>query len=167
MCRFLAFFIGGYMSNLQTLIGMRSLQDGVDYYAEVHTSPFNSYIHTIGMPFTAYGILLWICNVFQLTMEEAKCFLCAVLIIYTVHYSYINTYIALLVMTYYSVPVYFVIRDLPTYNEPLNGLGTAVSALVFQEVIGHYLGGDPPSRLEAIPNAILYAPYYSISHLFN
>ena len=36
--------------------------------------------------------------------------------------------------------------------------------MYLQEVFGHYIGGDAPSRVEAIPNAILYAPFYSISH---
>jgi hypothetical protein len=42
----------------------------------------------------------------------------------------------------------------------------AVIALTLQEVLGHWLSGDPQSRVEAIPNAILYAMYYSVSHIF-
>ena len=49
----------------------------------------------------------------------------------------------------------------------LTGLSISVSALLFQEVFGHYLGGDIPSRWEAIPNAILYAKYFAVSHIFN
>ena len=37
--------------------------------------------------------------------------------------------------------------------------------IIFQEVIGHTIGGDDQSRLEAIPNAIVYAMHYSISHI--
>ncbi len=40
-----------------------------------------------------------------------------------------------------------------------------VGSLVIQESIGHYIGGDPPSRPEAVPNAIVYACYYSVNHL--
>ena len=34
--------------------------EGVDYYAEVHLSKWNCWIHTFGMPFTFYGISCWV-----------------------------------------------------------------------------------------------------------
>ena len=46
-----------------------------------------------------------------------------------------------------------------------HGLSTSFYALFFQEIIGHTIGGDDQSRLEAIPNAIVYAMHYSVSHL--
>ena len=46
------------------------------------------------------------------------------------------------------------------------GLMISSSALIFQELIGHWVGGDIPSRVEAIPNAILYAKFFSLHHLF-
>ena len=46
------------------------------------------------------------------------------------------------------------------------GLIISSSALIFQELFGHWVGGDIPSRVEAIPNAILYAKYFSLHHLF-
>jgi hypothetical protein len=77
----------------------------------------------------------------------------------------------LLIGVYY--PVFIVSNEL--YNRNiykygrrycmLVGLVIACSALFMQEIIGHYIGGDQASRLEGIPNAILYAPYYSIAHL--
>ena len=45
------------------------------------------------------------------------------------------------------------------------GLVIMIGALFIQEYLGHYIGGDPVSRLEAVPNAIIYACYYSVSHL--
>ena len=45
------------------------------------------------------------------------------------------------------------------------GFSISFIALVFQEIAGHYYGGDDPSRLEAIPNAIIYAMYFSFSHM--
>ena len=47
----------------------------------------------------------------------------------------------------------------------LYGFSVATLALTIQEVFGHWLCGDPPSRIEAIPNAIWHAGYYSIWHL--
>ena len=46
------------------------------------------------------------------------------------------------------------------------GISVAVIALTIQEVMGHWIGGDDPSRLEAIPNAIWHAGYYSVYHIF-
>ena len=43
-----------------------------DYYAEVHTKPLNSYCHTIGMPFTIYGMLLWIPMIFERDYKDYK-----------------------------------------------------------------------------------------------
>mgnify|MGYP005658032695 FL=1 len=59
-----------------------------------------------------------------------------------------------------------------TYQESENkrelvnyGLKVSTLALFFQEIIGHTVGGDDQSRIEAIPNAIVYAMHYSLSHL--
>ena len=41
----------------------------------------------------------------------------------------------------------------------------AFTSLFIQEYIGHYLGGDIPSRIEAIPNAIVYANFF-MRHMF-
>ena len=51
-------------------------------------------------------------------------------------------------------------------NTAVYGFMIAAISLIIQEVFGHWLSGDPLSRLEAIPNAILYAGYFSISHMF-
>ena len=45
------------------------------------------------------------------------------------------------------------------------GLGYAAGGLLFQEAIGHKCGGDIPSRSEGVPNAILYALYFSVVHM--
>jgi hypothetical protein len=47
----------------------------------------------------------------------------------------------------------------------IQGLLIMIGALVFQEMIGHWLSGDACSRIEGIPNAILHAMYYSVSHM--
>ena len=45
------------------------------YYAEAHLSKFNSYIHTIFMPFSILGILIWLSALFKLTPNMAKYFM--------------------------------------------------------------------------------------------
>ena len=51
----------GFISHvLFNFLGVLHNNEGVDYYAEVHTTRWNAYIHTIGMPFTIHGMLLWI-----------------------------------------------------------------------------------------------------------
>lgn len=54
------------------VLSMKTGLEGVNYYAEVHQSKWNSYIHTLGMPFTIYGMLLWIpalCGLHLLTFK--------------------------------------------------------------------------------------------------
>ena len=53
------------------------------------------------------------------------------------------------------------------WKTALYGLFVATTALTIQEVFGHWLGGDKPSRLEAVPNAIWHAGFYSVWHLLN
>ena len=47
------------------------------------------------------------------------------------------------------------------------GYGFIISfvSLVFQEIFGHWIGNDIWSRAEAVPNAIIYAVFYSIYHI--
>ena len=63
-----------------------------------------------------------------------------------------------------------IISSLAYYQENNNvklvrGIFITCIALLFQEAVGHYYGGDKQSRIEAIPNAILYAKYFSLNHL--
>ena len=65
------------------------------------------------------------------------------------------------------------IRANYTYNEKrryrmlIKGFLISFSALSFQEYFGHYLGGDIASRGESVPNAIMYAMYFSVYHIFH
>ena len=47
----------------------------------------------------------------------------------------------------------------------LHGFLISFLSLVFQEIVGHHLGGDIPSRQEDVFNAILYAVLYSTYHV--
>ena len=47
----------------------------------------------------------------------------------------------------------------------LHGFVTSFLSLLFQEIVGHYMGGDIPSRPEGVLNAILYSVIYSTYHI--
>ena len=56
--------------------------------------------------------------------------------------------------------------DMGNWNMFWHGFLVSFIALGCQEFFGHYLGGDDPSRPEAVPNAIVYATLFSTWHIF-
>jgi uncharacterized membrane protein YGL010W len=157
---------------LQNMIGMRNLADGVEYYAEVHRTFWNSIIHTICMPITMFGMYVWIPALFRLNKEEAFTLKCYAMIFYFGLYSQISLHVTIMIMCLYfysfafSTKMYNYFYDDDKSLNLICGLLISFAALSIQEYVGHYFGGDAPSRIEAIPNAILYACYYSVSHLY-
>ena len=153
------------------LIGVYTGEKAISYYAEVHQSKWNSFIHTIGMPFTYYGLLLCVPPLFfrdKISVARLQLFFYPYFICY---YMSLNFWIGLLVAICYLPSQIYAIRH---YHNSISktktmfyGLIVATTALTIQEVYGHWLGGDAPSRLEAVPNAIWHAGYYSIWHLLN
>ena len=140
------------------LVGKR----GVNYYGEMHLSPLNRYIHTVGMPFTIYGITQWLPLVFKLNPRESKRFLINLYILYLSHYFTMDWKIAIMyAVTYTPIVAYSIQKQ----NKFKSGAFITIAALVFQEIVGHYFGGDGQSRLEGVPNAILYAKYFSLYHI--
>ena len=53
-------FFGLFLTNILNTFGILSSEKGIDYYAEAHLSKWNSWIHTLGMPYTFYGISCWV-----------------------------------------------------------------------------------------------------------
>ena len=186
----------GILTPYLTRHWMKTGLAGVDYYAEAHMTRWNSYMHTIGMPFTIYGMVLWIPGLLRLDPTNATRLMTVLYGLYGGHYFAIDTKIAILYYLVYGVSL---VNGLLTYYQYYNnskktitnsnnnttniksiatpstfstqkafrvGLLTSIGALLFQEYIGHWLGGDIPSRWEAIPNAILYAKFFSLSHMF-
>ena len=190
---------------LSTLLGIASHNylnkymktgiDGVEYYGEAHLTRWNAWMHTIGMPFTIYGMVLWIPALLRLNPTMAHRLMFSLYYIYGGHYLRINLFIATVYYFFYYFPTLLGSRDYSlTYsgaidaikkksddietttlvkrkNTTLNsllirGLGISTAALLFQEIAGHWWGGDMLSRWEAIPNAIVYAKYFSLHHLF-
>lgn len=160
-------FIGLISHPLLNTIGTSTGLEGVQYYAEVHTYSLNSYIHSLFMPFTIFGIFLWFPTLWTHSIMKQNNIRVGLYIAYIAHYVCIDPYIALLVMLLYMPSLYYSIYYTNIWAHKLRqkrGFIIAFVALVIQEYFGHYLGGDAPSRFEAVPNAILYACYYSISH---
>ena len=137
-------------------------------------------MHTIGMPFTIHGMLLWIPSLLRLQPLKAEGLQKNLYYLYGGYYMMINRYIALL---YYILYYIIVEKSVSKYSELYSTIGytnddiyinifkhgilISVGALTFQEVIGHYIGGDIASRIEAVPNAIVHAKYYALHHIFN
>ena len=189
----------GMYSSLPLSSLMKIGNEAIDYYAEAHLYKWNAVIHTVGMPFTACGLVQLTSGILNLRRETAKQFSLAVYLLYGGHYALlfpiqpVITYYAL-----YSIPLYLAFKSydklckstlerqgnsnqmntsLTTtitssfsnwFNLPLiyNALTICIPSLICQEVIGHYIGGDIPSRPEGVLNAIVYAMYFSVSHLF-
>ena len=191
----------GMYSSLPLSTLMKIGNEAIDYYAEAHLYKWNAVIHTIGMPFTACGLIQLTSGVLNLRRETAKQFSLAIYLLYGGHYALlfptkpVITYYAL-----YSIPLYLAFKSydklckstlerqgnsnqmntsLTTtitssfsfsnwFNLPLiyNALTICIPSLICQEVAGHYFGGDIPSRPEGVLNAIVYAMYFSVSHLF-
>jgi uncharacterized membrane protein YGL010W len=163
-------FLGSNMDYFMKKANILTLQEGVDHYEEAHYSKWNCYMHTIGMPFTVYGLALFLPALFKLTYKKAIIFRTSVLLFYLAHYVYIDLYIGFLTYILFSLAA---IRANYTYNEKrrywmlMKGFLISFSALSFQEYFGHYLGGDIASRAESVPNAIMYAMYFSVYHIFH
>lgn len=189
----------GMYSSLPLSTLMKIGDEAIDYYAEAHLYKWNAVIHTIGMPFTACGLIQLASGILNLRRETAKQFSLAVYLLYGGHYALL--FPTKPVITYYvlySIPLYLAFKrydklckskferqgsnshlstSLTTtitasfsnwFNLPLiyNALTICIPSLICQEVVGHYFAGDIPSRSEGVLNAIIYAMYFSVSHLF-
>ena len=163
-------FLSGYGTNyILPHLGIYHGKKAVDYYAEVHTRRQNVVVHIIGMPFTISGMTLWIPALLQMMFGvnpylSQYCLFC--------YYLGLYSFISLDVCVYYSFMYYpTVIFGARFFTggwfDVLLGLAISTAALVFQEIVGHQMSGDPPSRPEAVLNAILYAKYFSAKSLKN
>jgi hypothetical protein len=168
---FLCLTIGSLLvTPVFNLVNFTNGQAGLDYYGEVHLSSWNSWVHTIGMPFTFYGISCWFPALFGLSNKGMNRMQKYVWYLLFMHYIYIDILRGLFCALFYIVPMINA-HDTVEFSKSRwdlikHGLIYSVVALVCQEYFGHYLGGDDPSRPEAVPNAIVYATYYSTYHLW-
>ena len=159
-------FIGLLFQTVQNIVGILTGPNAIDYYGQVHLSNWNSNIHTLFMPFTCFGFLLGVPAIFGLNRKDANTFQDCVYLFYTAHYLTISFKIG-----FAFALLYYLVLDKARHMYRNNlryifyGLVTSTTTLVIQEVVGHYYGGDEPSRFEGILNAILYANFYAIQNL--
>ena len=166
VCNIIILLTGYFFHINQDLIGMYSLDEGLNYYGEIHKSPLNKIIHGLFMPLTVYGILLWFPVLLNLNILDASILRVCVYYFYLGLYLKINIYYALIYLVFYYFPLKFANIDYKnTYYTLINGLVISFYSLIIQEIIGHYLGGDEPSRIEGLINAVLYAPYFGVREL--
>ena len=108
--------------------------EGVEYYGEVHTTKLNSVIHSIFMPFTIYGMFLWIPKVilpkkYNNSYEYSYKINYFLYVTYMTHYILINKYIGLLTSIYYYIPLYLSRNQLGFKK----GILISTTALTIQE----------------------------------
>ena len=146
-------------------MGIEVGKQGVAYYAEVHKSQWNRFIHSLFMPVAATGALMLVPGLTAATKPQARSLWAFVLSTYLTHYFTVNPKVALVTTMIYLNCFAYLDSNYDEANackSAKQGFCAMTGALLVQEVVGHYLGGDSPSRLEAIPNAILYAPYFAV-----
>ena len=161
-----AILFGFLFSSFGNFIGMSVGMEGVEYYREAHLSGWNSFIHMLCMPYTTYGILLAFPYVLGFDKLCARVLIETLFLTYGTHYLTVNPVIGLLFIIIYCTPILLACRDYKyTRRNFMKGFLIAFTSLSIQEYIGHYIGGDIPSRVEAIPNAIVYANFYA-SYVF-
>lgn len=170
---FSGLLIGLFLHIILDLFNIPSLQKGVDFYAEVHQSFWNALIHTFFMLGTMFGMFLWVPALLNCDPNTAKKYRNFTCLIYIGHYIQISLFTSFFVCAwYYKVYKYSENVYASNYKTKKSnfvyGLLFSIISLFIQETLGHYIGGDPASRLTFWPilNAVLYAPYFSVDHLF-
>ena len=170
MITLLGIFSGLMTQPIFNLLGIYTGEKAIKYYGEVHQSKWNSLVHTAGMPFTYYGLLIFVPGLFGLNRIKTHLFQLFFYNYFISYYATLNLKVsAIVALLYLPSHVYAVNYYKYSFDRivaTLYGFMVAFSALTIQEVFGHWLGGDPPSRIEAIPNAIWHAGFYSVWHLF-
>lgn len=159
--------IGMALPYLLDYAGMLQGEAGIQYYEEVHQSPQNALVHTLGMPVTSYGLIKMVPVLLGFNIKKAHYFQKSIFGLYVFHYISIQPLIGLSFLFFYRYPMMYAMRHYQnTVGCLLHGLCIAFISLIFQEYFGHYLSGDPPSRLEGIPNAILYSNFFAIRYFW-
>jgi hypothetical protein len=158
---------GILLPNILSKTNIFTGQKGIDYYNEAHKSKLNKFIHMICMPITIYGMTIFIPLLLNYIFNSDIFYTeLGLFLFYFNHYVNINKKVALWMIIMYGPVVmmgYIYCKNI--HNDLENiiyGLKISGSSLLVQEIFGHYLGGDIPSRIEGVFNAILYAIYCSV-----
>ena len=157
------------------LFNIYSGQQGLDYYAESYTSKSSSYIHTISMPFTFYGISCWFPAIFMLNTNCKKNMQVIFWLICAGYYLSIDLLRGLLCILVYFYPALMAYsmteingrntKSLWKENKFLFIHGMIISglSLIFKELTIYLF--DIPIRSEGIFNTIMYSTFYSTYHI--
>ena len=185
----------GMYSSLPLSTLMKIGDEAIDYYAEAHLYKWNAVIHTIGMPFTACGLIQLASGILNLRRETAKQFSLAVYLLYGGHYAAL--FPTKPVITYYilySIPLYLAFKrydklckskfERQGSNSHLStSLTTTITAsfsnwfnlpLIYNAlticipsfICQEAINEYVQSESEGVLNTIVYAMYLSVSHLF-
>ena len=162
------FLLGYGVDNVMDYCNVYSNRKGVDYYAEVHTTRQNIFVHVVCMPFTIYGMLFWIPAMFMCDVTNAYEVQIGLYIFYLGHYIKIDPLTSFYYTLMYIPGVFFAAHNfVGGMYDFIYGFCMSAGVLALQEYAGHHLGGDPPSRPEGVLNAIFYAMYFSAEHFRN
>ena len=162
------FLLGYGLDTILDYYNVYSNRKGIDYYAEVHTTRQNIFVHVVCMPFTIYGMLLWIPAVLLCDASNAYTVQVGLYFFYLGHYIRIDPLTAFYYTLLYIPSILFAAQNfVGGLSDFAYGFGVSAGVLLIQEYVGHHLGCDPSSRPEGVLNAILYAIYFSAEHFRN
>jgi len=140
---------------------------GLEVYEEIHQNEMNRLIHTLFLPGVFYGIFRAVPAILPQKIPTWLSIFC-IMMLYTCFYATFdleeanNTF-------FLTLPYAVMAYQAHQQSEPgsyqrhlLIGLGSMVTALAIQEVAGHVIYEEIPSRLTTsyILNAVMYSPLF-------
>ena len=159
---FVTFLWALIMPDILNYFGMQVGTVAIDYYAEIHQSPINIYIHTIMLPISIGGYCLGVPALFCLPPYWATLWRTSMYLMYFIHYFTINQCVAYVFLLIYGGSLYFAEKYYKNdWKTAVKGLAIAWGGVFYMEFIGHSLFETAQSRPEGVLNAILYSPYFT------
>lgn len=156
------FIVFSSISTFKKLVNITVGPSAVAYYAEIHKSPYNSFLHTLNIPIAAYYFYSGFPKFFGLTKKQANTFIInlniSFFIIYFMELSFIGTIKTIIL---YSPSLLLFLHE-PSY--PQHSLIKGFLIMGFTEILGHLIFEEKNSRLDGIGNAILYSHYFNANH---
>ena len=97
----LGIFFGLITQPIFNLLGIYTGEKAIKYYGEVHQSKWNSLVHTAGMPFTYYGLLIFVPGLFGLNRIKTHLFQLFFYNYFISYYATLNLRVAAIVALLY------------------------------------------------------------------
>ena len=134
-----------------------------------HTNKVNCNLHTLFMPFIYSGIVYFVSNYFYKKTKNKIKFQISVFLYYIFYYFTIDIYITLLFIKYYLFFHYLIYSFTINYETKYlkYSIYIFLFSLILQEVLGHRMTNDLPSRfnVKTLICSLLHAKFFSIYHL--